>query len=195
MKRRRTQRDKENNRVYQRRYKLKRKLSLRVLEFMERINTHLPPGVEYKDIRMFNIKVNHILRLPYRWTDEDLARAHKALDLLESDTYGDAYQTFTPEYEELLRAVMGVFNNYGGTTEERARVTFEVMRMIGTELAGKYGEKKPDVKGVMCLALASGMTPCTEWVKKDLAQFITDNFSDEEKKLLCEKISQSHESF
>ena len=186
-----TQTEIEKNRKYQQRYKQKRKLMLRAFEFMERISAYQPSRLEFKNLRKLNIKARSVLNLPYKWTEQDLARAYKALDLLEKDAYGDIYQSFSPEYEELLTAVMEVYHNYAGTTEERAQVTFEIMRLIGTELNSKFGENKPNAKGALFLAMASGMTPCTEWVKGDLVQFITDNFSEEERKIICEKILQA----
>ncbi|MCQ2362531.1 MAG: hypothetical protein MJ048_05800 [Acidaminococcaceae bacterium] len=186
-----TQTEIEKNRKYQQRYKQKRKLMLRAFEFMERISAYQPSGLEFKNLRKLNIKARSVLNLPYKWTEQDLARAYKALDLLEKDAYGDIYQSFSPEYEELLTAVMEVYHNYAGTTEERAQVTFEIMRLIGTELNSKFGQNKPNAKGALFLAMASGMTPCTEWVKSDLVQFITDNFSEEERKIICEKILQA----
>ena len=189
--RKRTEEQQRKNSAYQSRYRKRRKLKLKILEFLERLNTHLPPGLAYEDMRGINMRAKGLLRLPYRWTEKDLARNFKALDTLAHDVYGDDYEDYTPEYEELSRQVLDNFQHLGGTPAERAKVLTKMMRLVGTELVNAYSEKKPPVKEVLSLVMATGMTPYPEWFSDELAKFVVKNLDDAERKALCEKILQS----
>lgn len=189
----RTPEEKHKNVVYQLRHKKKRRLTLKVMEFMGWLNNNWPIGVDISALRMITIRLVGVLHLPYRWTDKDLARAYKGLEKLKRELYVENPDSFTHEYYSLLTYMMDAFENCGGTTEERVRVVLEAMRMIGTEVNGEYGEKKPNIDGVMHLVLATGMSPYPQWVKDDLAKFIVENFDEEERKAFCEKILKSED--
>lgn len=34
------------------------------------------------------------------------------------------------------------------------------------------------------------MSPCPEWMKEELAEFVVKNFSEEERKTFCDRINQ-----
>lgn len=189
--RKRTPEEQKKNSAYQSRFRKRRQLNLTALKFLENFNGHWPQGFDEKDLRSINMKVRSIIRLPYRWTDNDLARAYKALDTLANDVYFNDYESFTPEHEELSRMVMDDFQHGGGTPVERAKVTLDVMRLVGAELFHAYSEKKPPVKSALPLAMASGMSPCPEWIQDELAKFVVENLSEEERKAFCEKILKS----
>lgn len=190
----RTPEEQKKNSAYQSRFRKRRQLNLTALKFLENFNSHWPQGLDEEKLRGINLRVRSILRLPYCWTDNDLARAYKALDTLANDVYFNDYESFTPEYEELYRRVMLEYRRCGGTPVERARVTLEVMRLVGTELIHAYSKEKPPVKNcALPLAMAAGMSPCPEWMKEELAKFIVKNFSEEERKTFCDRISQFEE--
>ena len=186
-----TPEQKHKNVLYQLRHRKRRKLELAATELLRLINTNWPIDTDYSLIRRITMRVGQALRLPYRWTDADLARAYKALDKLKKELYSEEPESFTHEYHALLTYMMDAFQHAGGTTEERLMVAMEIMRMVGTEVNGEYGDKKPNVSDAMFFAMASGMTPYPQWVKDDLARFVVNNFSEEERKEFCEKISQS----
>lgn len=190
----RTPEQQKLNSAYQIRFRKRRQLNLTALKFLQNLNSHWPQGLNEEKLRGINLRVRNILRLPYRWDEDDLARAYKSLDILANDVYFNDYESFTPEYEELLRVVMHDFQHGGGTPVERARVTLEVMRLVGTELIHAYSKEKPPVKsGALPLAMAAGMSPCPAWMKEELAKFVVGNFSVEERKEFCDRINQSEE--
>lgn len=190
----RTPEQQKLNSAYQSRFRKRRQLNLTALKFLQNLNSHWPQGLDEDKLRSINIRVRHILHLPYRWDEDDLARAYKALDVLANDVYFNDYESFTPEYEELYRRVMLEYHRCGGTLVERAKVTLEVMRLVGTELIHAYSKEKPPVKsGALPLVMASGMSPCPEWMKEELAKYVVKNFSEEERKTLCDRINQFEE--
>ena len=190
----RTPEQQKLNSAYQSRFRKRRQLNLTAFKFLQNLNSHWPQGLDEDKLRSISMRVRSIARLPYRWDEDDLARAYKALDTLANDVYFNDYESFTPEYEELYRRVMLEYRRCGGTPVERARVTLEVMRLVGTELINAYSDEKPPVKSaVLPLAIAAGMSPCPEWMKEELAKFVVKNFSKEERKEFCDRINQSEE--
>lgn len=192
--RKRTPEQQKLNSLYQSRFRKRRQLNLTALKFLQNLNSHWPQGLDEDKLRGINIRVRHILHLPYRWDEDDLTRAYKALDTLANDVYFNDYESFTPEYEELYRRVMLEYRRCGGTPVERAKVTLEVMRLVGTELMHAYSKEKPPVKNsALPLAMVAGMSPCPAWMKEELAKFVVENFSVEERKEFCDRINQSEE--
>lgn len=186
--RKRTPEQKRQNVVYQLRHRKRKRFNLKALELLELVNTHWPIGVEPSEIRRITVRINHIMRLPYRWTDDDLARAYAALEKLKKELYSEDCESFTHEYHTLMTLMLDAFKKGGGTTDERVKVALEMMRLVGTEMNNQYGGNRPIIKDVLPLAMASGMTPCAQWVKYDLAKFIVENFSEEERQEFCKQI-------
>ena len=78
---------------------------LKALKFIQWLYIHRPAGIQPAQIRHVHIRIAHILRLPYRWDDEDLKRAYTSLDVLMKEIYKAKQGEFQGGYQDLLVAM------------------------------------------------------------------------------------------
>ena len=188
MKKRRTDEDRKHNVVYQARLYKKRRLMLKALKFIQWLYIHRPAGIRPAQIRHVHIRIAHILRLPYRWTEEDLKRAYNSLDLLMKEIYNARLGDFTGGYQDLLVAMLDTLQIYNASTEDRAEVVKELMFNVAVELNAVFGSKKPPVSEAMLLALAVGKPPYPTWVINEMADFIINRFRQNESIHICNEL-------
>lgn len=190
----RTSEEKQRNVIYQmRRYK-KRSLWIKALRFIQWLNIHRPAGVQQAQIRHIHIRIAHIMRLPYRWNDDDLKRAYVALDKLTKQYYNATGDKFQGGYQDLLVDMMDTLQLYPATPEERAEVVTELMFNIAVELNAAYGDKQPFVTEPELMTLALGKPPYPKWLVDEMADFILRHFRQNESVHICntlyEKLSK-----
>ena len=186
--RKRTEEQKRHNVVYQARLYKKRRLLLKALKFIQWLYIHRPAGIQPAQIRSVHIRIAHILRLPYRWDEEDLRRAHTALEVLMKEIYNAKPGTFTGGYQDLLVAMVDMLQTYNATPDDRARVVSELMFNVAVELSAIYGNKKPPVSEALLLALAVGKPPYPTWVVNEMANFIIERFRQNESIHICNEL-------
>ena len=121
---------KDKERRYQQRSRQKKKLFLKVFDFLEQVNIYTPAGMTEAQLRKVHIQVNSLLSLPSRWTDKDLAWAYKNLERIAKSVYGTNYANFSENYETLLSALMDTFEHLPATREEQIRAVFEILDHI-----------------------------------------------------------------
>ena len=194
----RTEQQKKNNVLYQTRLYKKRRLMLKALKFIQWLYIHRPAGIQPAQIRHVHIRIAHILRLPYRWDDEDLKRAYTSLDVLMKEIYKAKQGEFQGGYQDLLVAMLDTLQVYNASTEDRAAVVAELMFNVAVELNAVYGNKKPPVKEAVLFALAVGKPPYPTWIVKEMADFIINSFRQNESVHICnelyEKLAKAIES-
>lgn len=117
-------------RRYQQRSRQKKKLFLKVFDFLEQVNIYRPAGMTETQLRKVRIQVNSLLSLPSRWTDKDLAWAYKNLERIAKSVYGANYANFSENYETLLSALMDTFEHLPATREEQIWAAFEILNHI-----------------------------------------------------------------
>ena len=186
--RKRTENQKKNNVRYQNRLYKKRRLMLKALKFIQWIYMHRPVNIQPAHLRHLHMRIAHILRLPYRWTDEDMRRAHNSLNRLMKEIYNAKVGDLTGGYQDLLVAMLDTLQIYNATTEDRAEVIKELMFSIAVELSAAYGEKKPPVGNAMLLALAAGKPPYPKWVVKEMAGYLMEHFRQSECIRICNEL-------
>ena len=189
----RTPEQKKQNVVYQTRMYKKRSLLLKALKFIQWLYIHRPAGIQPAQIRHVHIRIAHILRLPYRWDNDDLMRAHNALDLLMKEIYNAKMGEFTGGYQDLLVAMLDTLQVYNASTEDRANVVAELMFNIAVELHAIYGEKKPSVREPLLMALATDRPPYPKWVVDEMADFILSRFRQNESIHICNTLYEKLE--
>ena len=183
--RKRTPEQKKHNVLYQARMYKKRRLLLKALRFIQWLYIHRPAGIQPAQIRHVHIRIAHILRLPYRWDDDDLKRAHQSLELLMKEIYNAKMGEFSGGYQDLLVALLDTLQIYNASTEDRANAIAELMFNIAVELHAVYGERKPDVSEPMLMALATDRPPYPRWVVDEMADFILSRFRQNESVHIC----------
>ena len=183
--RKRTPEQKKHNVLYQARMYKKRRLLLKALKFIQWLYIHRPAGIQPAQIRHVHIRIAHILRLPYRWDDDDLKRAHQSLELLMKEIYNAKMGEFSGGYQDLLVALLDTLQIYNASTEDRANAIAELMFNIAVELHAVYGERKPDVSEPMLMALATDKPPYPRWVVDEMADFILSRFRQNESVHIC----------
>ena len=181
----RTPEQKKYNVLYQARMYKKRRLLLKALRFIQWLYIHRPAGIQPAQIRHVHIRIAHILRLPYRWDDEDLQRAHASLELLMKEIYNAKMGEFSGGYQDLLVALLDTLQIYNASTEDRANAIAELMFNVAVELHAVYGERKPDVSEPMLMALATDKPPYPRWVVDEMADFILSRFRQNESVHIC----------
>ncbi|MDO4802352.1 MAG: hypothetical protein Q4A15_09320 [Prevotellaceae bacterium] len=194
----RTEQQKKNNVRYQTRLYKKRRLMLKALKFIQWLYIHRPAGIQPAQIRHVHIRIAHILRLPYRWDDEDLKRAYTSLDVLMKEIYKAKQGEFQGGYQDLLVALLDTLQIYKASTEDRANAVAELMFNVAVELNAIYGNKKPPVNEAVLFALAVGKPPYPTWIVKEMADFIINSFRQNESIRICnelyEKLAKAIES-
>lgn len=183
--RKRTPEQKKHNVLYQARMYKKRRLLLKALRFIQWLYIHRPAGIQPAQIRHVHIRIAHILRLPYRWDDDDLKRAHQSLELLMKEIYNAKMGEFSGGYQDLLVALLDTLQIYNASTEDRANAIAELMFNVAVELHAVYGERKPDVSEPMLMALATDKPPYPRWVIDEMADFILSRFRQNESVHIC----------
>ena len=186
--RKRTPEQKKQNVLYQSRMYKKRRLLLKALKFIQWLYIHRPAGIQPAQIRHVHIRIAHILRLPYRWDDDDLNHAHQSLELLMKEIYNAKIGDFTGGYQDLLVALLDTLQIYNASTEDRANAIAELMFNVAVELHAVYGEKKPGVREPMLMALATGKSPFPRWVVDEMADFILSHFRQNESIHICNEL-------
>ena len=181
----RTPEQKKYNVLYQARMYKKRRLLLKALRFIQWLYIHRPAGIQPAQIRHVHIRIAHILRLPYRWDDDDLKRAHQSLELLMKEIYNAKMGEFSGGYQDLLVALLDTLQIYNASTEDRANAIAELMFNVAVELHAVYGERKPDVSEPMLMALATDKPPYPRWVVDEMADFILSRFRQNESVHIC----------
>ena len=178
--RKRTPKEKQLNVLYQSRLYKKRQLVYKAFKFIQWLYMHRPAGIQPAHLRHVHARIAHILRLPYNWDEDDLKRAHAALDLLMKEIYNTKMNDFSGGYQDLLVAMLDTLQIYRASTEDRANVVAELMFNIAVELHGVYGENKPGVRQPMLMALAVEKPPYPRWVVEEMADFILSHFRQSE---------------
>ena len=131
---------KVKERRYQQRSRQKKKLFLKVFDFLEQVNIYTPAGMTETQLRKVHIQVNSILNLPARWTDKDLAWAYKNLERIAKSVYGTNYANFSENYETLLSALTDTFEHLPATREEQIRAAFEILNHIELQCQNENDE-------------------------------------------------------
>lgn len=186
--RKRTTEEKKRNVMYQLRLYKKRSLWIKALKFIQWLNVHRPAGIQQTQIRHIHLRVAHIMRLPYRWDDEDLKRAYVALDTLTKKYYNATGDVFHGGYQDLLVDLLDTLQLYPVTTEERADAMMEVLFNTAVEINAIYGEKRPEVLDPMLMALALGKPPYPKWAVNEMADYILRHFRQHESIHICNEL-------
>ncbi|MCQ2381670.1 MAG: hypothetical protein MJ032_04940 [Acidaminococcaceae bacterium] len=171
------QKKREYYKEHQKRFQKRLKLKNAVANFYTKLQALRGTIIDKNTFTSINISIRHILELPYRWTDKDMARAMTALSNLEKKYLKKRY-TNPPNDETQLQ---GEINNLfaESTLEQQAKIGV-VLNVLREQVEQQYlqGAEKMEQSPTNALLLLTQNLKhnMPDWFHKELLNLLYNQY-------------------
>lgn len=160
------------------RYQKRKKLKTAAAKFISELQRRRGNTIDRRTMSGINVELNNILKLRYRWTDEDWKRSMNALQSLEKKYLGMAYTNIPEDELAMTDFLQSRLDGSKLNTEQKLNVLFNLWHKVGQELALQNPEELAPTKEHLLLLMTQDLKRALpSWWEKALIELIKENFA------------------
>lgn len=162
---------------HSKRSRKRNKLKKAVSEFCKKLQTSRIASVDKATTASISMQVNRILNLPFRWTDEDLARAYNVLTALEKKYLKSMYTALPEEETAMQELLVNTLHNSKLDSNAKARVALNVLKIIAQDVFVSGADDMEPNQDNLLLLLTQNMTrTAPKWACKELVNLVGEKY-------------------
>lgn len=161
-----------------RRYQKRKKLKTAAAKFISELQRRRGNTIDRRTMSGINVELNNILKLRYRWTEDDWKRSMNALQSLEKKYLGMAYTNIPEDELAMTDFLQSRLDGSKLNTEQKVNVLFNLWHKVGQELALQNPEELAPTREHLLLLMTQDLKRALpSWWEKALMELIKENFA------------------
>ena len=179
-------------RFYAQRTAKRRKLEKDVARFTTMLQINRGATISRSNLRLINIELRKIVKLPYNWTDEDLRRARETLNILSKRYLEQPFYALPDNQATVMTEIKAMLDSTKLSTKARVDILYKLLKSEVTELYlhPKY-EPKPTAENALLYLTQEMGHAVPSWFNKALINLIRRNYKNEDYKKIVKDLRKA----